>query len=169
MHECELERDLLVAVQCPENYYAWVRKQVGEFTLLTSYWAIVIDELKALGIRWMCDSVEDSEACYVNERTLAKMIPFLTYPVSYASEPGKIDCGDYALWAASDASKIFKLNGVLEIWGKTPYNPPDHAWAGIQVAENKYLCWEPNAGLEAAGELFKVVGNKYNYKAEKWR
>ena len=160
---------LKIAALNPENYYEWVRTEVGEITRHTSYWAIVRDDLIPLRIRWICEAVEDSEAIYVDQETLAKMIPFLSYPSGYASPQHQIDCGDMAMWAAADASRIFKVNGVLQIWGKTPYIPPDHAWCGLQVAENKYMCWEPDKGLAASGQLFDITNNSFGYKGERWR
>ena len=178
-HSLSLEQDILalqtrierlkVVALDPENYYEWARIEVGEITRHTGYWAIVRDDLKALGIRWICEAIEDSEAFYVDQETLVKMIPFLSYPSSYASPEWKVDCGDMAMWAAADASKIFHVNGVIQIWGKTPYKPPDHAWCGLQVAEGNYMCWEPDKGLAASGQLFDIVNNQFGYRAERWR
>ena len=168
VHECELERDLLVAVQCPENYYKWVANQIGNITRHETYWGIIIEELWAMGIEWDGKSVPESNAFYTDEASMNKIIPFLTYPADYAVESLEIKCDDYALWAASDASKIFKLNGIMQAWGNTPYDPPYHAFSMCCVGEGQYRLWESNAGLAAAGELFKI-GDSHGYSVLKWR
>lgn len=164
-HSFSLERDLLTATQSPEAYYEWVRKQVGDFPYHETYWGIIIEELKAMGIAWDGKSVPESNAFYTDEVSMKKIIPFLTYPADYAVEALAIDCDDYSRWAASDASKIFKIGSVMQVKGNSPYGY--HSWNMCIVGEGQYRLFEPNAGLEASGELFKI--GDYGYKPDKWK
>ena len=148
-----------------EEYYDWVRAQVGEIPRHETYWGIVVEELQALGITWMCNAAPESRVFYTDENILAKIIPFLTYPADYYVASLKIDCDDYSLWAQADVSKIFNLNSVFQTWGYVPEGY--HAFSLAKVGDNQYRIWEPNAGFAVAGELFEI--GTYGYKPEKWK
>jgi CRISPR type III-A-associated RAMP protein Csm4 len=51
-------------------------------------------------------------ARFTDEETLARMVPFLTYPADYYVAELEINCDDYARWAAADARRIFLIQGV---------------------------------------------------------
>jgi hypothetical protein len=143
----------------------WMRKQVGAVPLFETSWSQVISDLEALGLRCMIkEDAPDYKVFYTDEVTLARMVPFLTYPADdYVEE--RADCDDYAMWASADASRIFKLNGVRQCWGDTPLGP--HAWSLALVGVGQYKLWEPNAGFAYAGELFDAGDN--GYQPKKWK
>ena len=151
--------------QSPEGYYALARILVGNVPLFETYWGIVVEELKALGIAWMANSAPDSKIFYTDESTMIKIIPFLTYPADFAVESLSLDCDDYALWATADASRIFRLTTVFQAWGD--FGGSYHAFCICKVAEGQYRIFEPNSGFEVAGELFKI--GEHSYFPQRWK
>ena len=148
-----------------EAYDNWVRQQVGTITRYETTWLKVKAELEALGLKCMASDAPDTKVFYVSETSLAKMIPFLTYPADYYVAELDIDCDDYSKWAASDASRIFKVNGIWEVWGMTPLGY--HALSLAKLTGNKYKLWESNAGFEYAGTVFSF--GDYEYTPNKWK
>jgi len=148
-----------------EKYYDWVRQQVGDIPKHETMLSDVRQELKSLGLVCMDESIPDIHVFSTNEATLIKMVPFLTYPADYYVAELDIDCDDYSMWAAADARKIFKVNGIYQVWGSMPLGY--HAWSIGRSAAGKYLLWEPNAGFEYAGEVFAF--GTHNYQPEKWK
>jgi len=153
------------AVSSPQAYYNWVTKQVGDITRYKTYWGLAREALKVMGIEWDALSIPESELFYTDEVSMNKIIPFLTYPAEYYTVSLQIDCDDYALWAAADASRIFNLNGIMQAKGYL--GDVYHAFNLCVVGEGQYRLWEPNAGFPWAGSLFKIGENGYNVK--KWR
>jgi len=160
----ELEAELALPPTY-EEYYEWVRQQVGVIPKHESTLVEVRQELKTLGLVCMDESIPDTRVFSTDEASLTKMIPFLTYPADYYVAELDIDCDDYSMWAAADARKIFKVNGIYQVWGHMPLGY--HAWSVGRVAAGKYLLWEPNAGFECAGELFAF--GIHEYRPEKWK
>ena len=160
----ELEAELALPPTYDE-YYDWVRQQVGDVPKEEATLLEVRQELKALGLVCMDESIPDTRVFSTDETTLTKIIPFLTYPADYYVAELDIDCDDYSMWAAADARKIFKVNGVYQVWGHMLLGY--HAWSIGRVSVGKYLLWEPNAGFDYAGELFKFGG--FGYNPEKWK
>lgn len=148
-----------------EAYDGWVRQQVGTIPRYESTWNEVKAELESLGLQCMVSDAPDVRVFYTDEATLAKMIPFLTYSAEYYVAELDIDCDDYAMWAAADARRIFKVGGVFQAGGWMPLGY--HAWSIGKVAPMQYKLWEPNAGFECAGDLFNFGDNEYN--PNKWK
>ena len=150
-----------------EAYDSYARQQVGDVPRYESTWAEVKAGLQSLEVRCMIkdEDVTDLRVFHTDEATLARMIPFLTYPADYYVAELDIDCDDYSMWAASDARRIFKVNGVYQVWGWMPLGY--HAWSLGIVGQGRYKLWEPNAGFESAGDLFKA--GEYGYNPEKWK
>lgn len=148
-----------------EEYDNWVRQQVGDVPRYETTWEQVKAELSVLGLKCMISDAPDVKVFYTDEATLAKMIPFLTYPADYYIAELEIDCDDYSMWAASDARRIFKTNGIYQAWGWMPLGY--HAFSVAKIGPSQYKLWEPNAGFECAGELFNFGENEYN--PDKWK
>ena len=147
------------------EYDEWVRSQVGEIPRQEMPWGDLVDMLAAHGIRAMAPDMTDYKIRFTDEETLARMVPFLTYPADYYVAELEINCDDYARWAAADARRIFHVQGMYEVWGNTPYGY--HAWSLGIVDFDKYKLFEPNAGFPFAGELFAAGEN--GFMPEKWK
>ncbi len=141
------------------EYDNWVRLQVGDIPRFQTTWNQVKDNLAELGIECMIKDAPDTNVFYTDEATLTKMTKFLVYPADYYVWDLEIDCDDYAMWAASDARRIFKVNGIYQAWGNMPLGY--HAFSLGLVGENRYKLWDANAGFLYAGELFSRGDNGY--------
>lgn len=162
--------ELLTGKKSPPTlraYDDWVRSQVGEVPRQEMTWQGMVEMLSSHGLTLMLSSssVPDYKVRFANEETLAKMVPFLTYPADYYIAELEINCDDYARWAAADARRIFRIQGVYEAWGWTPLGY--HAWSLGIIDFDKYRLFEPNAGFPFAGELFESGEN--SYMPEKWK
>ena len=146
-------------------YYTWVQAQVGVIPLFGITYQDMKNELADLGLGCMIDTFPDTTVYHTDEVTLAKLVPYLTYPADYFVINLDIDCDDYSRWASSDASKLFKVNGVCQCWGDMPLGY--HAWSMSRVGEKHYMLWDPNAGFEWAGSLFEF--GKHGYQPRKWK
>ena len=143
----------------------WVRTQVGDIPRQEMLWQGLVSMLASHGLTAMLSYPPDYKIRFTNEETLAKMVPFLTYPADYYIAELEINCDDYARWAAADARRIFRIQGVYEVWGWTPYGY--HAWSLGIIDFDKYQLFEPNAGFPFAGELFAAGEN--GFIPEKWK
>jgi len=129
-------------------------------------WDTVVAELKGLGLVLINkDGFQpDYYIQYVDEEDWQKLVPFLTFSGEYyvlGIEPLP-DCDDYAKKASVEAAFKFHVS-CLETWGDTPYGR--HAFSLVKVGEKAYRIFEPNAGFEEAGELFKFG----EYRPDCWR
>lgn len=161
--------ELLTGKKSPptlREYDNWVRTQVGDVPRQEMLWNDLVDMLKAQGLQPMLSHPPDYKIRFTNEETLVKMLPFLTYPADYYIAELEIDCDDYARWAAADARRIFRIQGVYEVLGQTDLDY--HAWSLGIVDFNRYKLFDSNAGFPFAGELFDKGGG-YNYQPEKWK
>jgi len=149
-----------------EQYDRWVRSQVGTIERHEIEWGELVKMLREHEIEPMLTHRPDYKKRYVDEATLMKMLPYLTYPADYYVAELEIVCDDYARWAAADARRIFHVSGVFEVWGQTSLGY--HAFNLAVVAPDAYVLWEPNACFPFAGELF-VRGGGYNYQPDKWK
>jgi hypothetical protein len=156
------------------EYDDWVRAQIGKVPRQKMLWQDLVDMLAAHGLTAMLSHPPDYKIRFTNEETLAKMVPFLTYPADYYVAELEINCDDYARWAAADARRIFHIQGVYEAWGwiTVPYETGErreyHAWSLGITGFDRFKIFENNAGFPFAGELFDV-GQKYDYHPEKWK
>lgn len=93
-------------------------------------WSDLVKNLKALGLDPMLrtEHVPDSTVRYTDRAGWSQIVPFLTFPADYYVED-VADCDDYSRWAAADSSKLFKLNGCLQVWGDTPYATMPGTWS----------------------------------------
>lgn len=148
-----------------EGYDNWVRSQVGDVPRQEMTWADLVSMLASHGLTLMLTDQPDYKIRFTDEETLARMVPFLTYPADYYVAELEINCDDYARWAAADARRIFHIQGVYEVWGNTPYGY--HAWSLGIIAFDEIRLFEPNAGFPMAGELF--IPGDYGYTPEKWK
>ena len=127
----------------------------------------MIEELAELGLECQLKSkfaFPDIMVSYTDEKSWAKLIPFLTYPADeYVEED--CDCDNYAKKASADAAFLFKLEGCLQCWGKMPLGP--HAWGLVICGHRRYKLFEPNSGFPYAGELFAEGENSYLSKSWK--
>jgi len=149
-----------------EAYDDWVREQVYPIVAYETTWYQVRDELAVLGIKCMYaeEDLPDFKVVSASLDSLIRMIPFLTYPAdNYVAEVA--DCDDYAMWAASDARRIFKVNGIFQVWGDTPLG--FHAWNIARVGDGYYRMFDANAGFPFAGTTFSAGENEYVPK--KWK
>ena len=147
------------------EYDDWVRAQVGDVPRQEMPWQDLVKMLSGHGIEAMLPHPPDYKIRFANEETLAKIVPFLTYPADYYVAELEINCDDYARWAAADARRIFRIQGVYEVWGNTPYGY--HAWSLGIIDFDKFRLFEPNAGFPFAGELFAAGEN--GFIPEKWK
>ena len=147
------------------EYDDWVRFQVGDIPRQEMLWQDLVNMLASHGLTLMLSDQPDYKVRFTNEETLAKMVPFLTYPADYYVAELEINCDDYARWAAADARRIFRIQGVYEVWGNTPYGY--HAWSLGITDFDKFKLFEPNAGFPFAGEMF-VPGDN-GFIPEKWK
>ena len=149
-----------------EAYADYVRSQVDEILIQEMTWYELIDMLKDKhNLENMLSHPPDHKKRFTDEETMIKIVPFLTYPADYYIAELEINCDDYARWAAADMRRIFRLQGVFEVWGNTPYGY--HAWCMTVVGPDKVKYFEPNAGFPFAGELFDAGG--YGFIPEKWK
>jgi hypothetical protein len=146
-------------------YDDWVRAQVGNISRQEMHWQDMVDMLASHGLTLMLSDQPDYKVRFTNEETLARMVPFLTYPADYYVAELEINCDDYARWAAADARRIFRIQGVYEVWGNTPYGY--HAWSLGMIDFDSFKLFEPNAGFLFAGELFNPGDN--GFVPEKWK
>ena len=169
--------DLLTRKKSPptlREYDDWVRAQVGKVPRQEMPWQDLVDMLASHELTAMLSHPPDYKICFTDEETLAKMVPFLTYSADYYVAELEINCDDYARWAAADARRIFRVQGVYEVWGwvTIPYQTGEvrqyHAWSLGVVDFDRFKLFEPNAGFPFAGELFGPDGG-YNYRPEKWK
>ena len=147
------------------EYDDWVRAQVGIIPRWEMPWGDLVDMLAAYGIRAMAPDMPDYKIRFTDEETLARMVPFLTYPADYYVAELEINCDDYARWAAADARRIFHIQGVYDVWGDMPLGY--HAWSLAVIDFDKIRFFDSNAGFPYAGELFKT--GDYGYIPEKWK
>jgi len=140
-------------------------------SLLTNYpkcqikWTDMEKSLDELGLDCMLKSkyIPDSIVSYTDKESWAKIVPYLTLPADlYVNKDA--DCDDYSQWAAAESSMKFKRK-CLQCWGNTPYGY--HAFNMVQVAHNKYMYFEPNAGFPFAGKLFNA--GEHGYIPEAWK
>ena len=155
------------------QYDDWVRAQVGEIPRQEMPWPDLVDMLASHGLAAMLSHPPDYKIRFTYEETLGKMVPFLTYPADYYVAELEINCDDYARWAAADARRIFRIQGVYEVWGwvTVPYatgaRREYHAWSLGITGYDKFRLFEPNAGFPFAGELFAAGEN--GFIPEKWK
>ena len=129
-------------------------------------WFDLVAELEELGVKLMLkpEYVPDSAVRHTDEVSWALIAPHLVYPADYYVE-GVVDCDDYARWASTDSSKLFKMNGCLECWGDSKWGY--HAYGLVRVAPKEYRVFESNAGAPYAGQLMKFGENGYMPKSWK--
>ena len=160
--------ELLTGKKAPPSlraYDEWVRAQVGKVPRQEMLWQDLVDMLASHGLTAMLSHPPDYKIRFTSEEMLARAVPFLTYPADYYVAELEINCADYARWAAADARRIFRIQGVYEVWGNTPYGY--HAWSLGIIDFDKYKLFEPNAGFPFAGELFATDEN--GFIPEKWK
>jgi hypothetical protein len=160
--------ELLTGKKSPptlREYDELVRAQVGEVPRQIMLWQDLVDMLASQGLTLMLTDQPDYKVRFTNEETLARMVPFLTYPADYYVAELEINCDDYARWAAADARRIFRIQGVYEVWGSTPYGY--HAWSLGIIDFDKFKLFDSNAGFPFAGELFAAGEN--GFMPEKWK
>ena len=160
--------ELLTGKKSPptlREYDGWVRAQVGEVQRQEMLWQDLVEMLAVHGLTAMVQDMPDYKVRFTNKETLAKIAPFLTYPADYYVAELEINCDDYARWAAADARRIFRIQGIYEVWGNTPYGY--HAWSLGIIDFDKFRLFEPNAGFPFAGELFADGEN--GFIPEKWK
>ena len=146
-------------------YDEWVRAQVGDVPRQEMLWQDLVSMLASHELTAMLSHPPDYKIRFTNEETLARIVPFLTYPADYYVAELEINCDDYARWSAADARRIFHIQGVYEVWGSTPYGY--HAWSLGIIDFDKFRLFEPNAGFPFAGELFAAGEN--GFIPEKWK
>jgi len=129
-------------------------------------WATIIQELAHLGIECQLKdnyAYPDMQVHTTDEEGWNKIVPFLTYSGQlYVAEDA--DCEDYARWASSDASKIFRLGSCLQCWGNVSNSQANgsHAWNMVRVGEGDWRLFDANAGFDCSGSLFKIGENGYH-------
>jgi len=149
-----------------EAYDNWVRQQVGDIPRYQTTWGQVKAELDALGLECMIkNDAPDFYVYHTDEVSLARMAPYLTYPADYYTQELDIDCDDYAMWSASDARRIFKVNGIYQCFGDMPDGY--HAFPLAKVGVGEYKIWDSNAGFLCAGKPFNF--GDYDYQPRKWK
>lgn len=136
------------------------------FPILSMPYMDVKRQMDALGIEWINKDkfVPDMLFLYTDVASWQRLTPFLVQPASLYVEEGD-DCDDYAKWASAQCSRLFKLNGCLEIWGDMPDGY--HGFNAVIIGPGKFKLLEPNAGWEYAGELFDA--QEHGYIPEAWR
>ena len=148
-----------VIVPSLQDYINYARNEVGGLTRLQIPLNTIKAELTAVGIQPMFTADPDDNAYCVDEDSLRRIIPFLTFPAEYYVANLDIDCDDYALWASAFARLLFNVNGIFQAWGQMDLGY--HAFNIARVSDNKYKLFDANAGFPWAGEPFEIGGNSY--------
>ena len=146
-----------------DDYVQSVRQQVPVVPRFVILYSELVAQLRSLGVEPM-SNLPDYRKRYTDLSTLQILLPYLTYRADYYISELDIDCDDYARWAAADARRLFNIQGVWECWGDTPAGY--HAF-NIALTEEGFFLFEPNAGFQHAGELFRI--GKYGYQPKLWR
>ena len=134
-------------------------------------WATIIQELAQIGLECQLKdnySYPDMKVHTTDLEGWNKIVPFLTYSGDlYVAEDA--DCEDYARWASSDASKIFRLGSCLQCWGNVSNSQANgsHAWNLVRVGGGDWRLFDANAGFDCSGSLFKI-GEK-GYTPRSWK
>lgn len=155
-----------------EDYDQYVRNQVQIDKRHEINWNNMVILLQNnLGIEPMSQFRPDTKKYFVDPPVLQQMIPFLTYPAEDYIYSYYIDCDDYAKWAAADARRIFRVNGIFECWGNVKLyedKPPEaHAFCLAIASYASVKLFEPNAGFPWAGELFDI--GEHGYEPKYWK
>lgn len=136
------------------------------FPVYEMSWNDMVSMLKRHGLELMLKEqyVPDKYIRYADEDNTAILAPYLVYPADLYVEQ-VADCDDYSMWAVSDASRRFKLNGFRQVWGYVGLSY--HAWVLAVTGEDSFKLFENNAGFPYAGELFDP--GDYDYIPQVWK
>lgn len=151
------------------TYDNWVRKQVGPYNRSVMTYQQMVEMMTRLGYKSLLyepiANMPDTSVYYTDEQTMEKIAKYLTYPADDYIAGLDIDCDDYARWASADARRIFRIQGVFEVWGTMPQGY--HAWNVAIVGLDKVKFFDANAGWWYAGDLFNL--GDHGYVPEKWQ
>lgn len=152
-------------------YTEWVRTQVGDIPHFHMPFAFAVKFLETQGIHCMLrpGDYPDANIYYTTEKFVAKMVPFLTYPADYYVGEFDVDCDDYSRWASADATRFFRVSGIVQCWGCVNVNNKQeyHAFNLSLTSESSYKLFEPNSAFPWAGTLFSRGDN--SYEPDKWK
>ena len=116
--------------QSLDDYIEFVRSEVGEIERYEIDLETIKAELKALNMIPMFTRIPEFKQFYVNEETLIRIVPYLTYSAEYYVSSLEIDCDDYAMWGAADARRI-----LIVAFGDRPRSRSQHRRRTVRVGE----------------------------------